>query len=64
MALDDHALDILFRTARTKWEWTDAPVTDDDLTALYDLLKLGPTSANSSRRDASSLSAHRKARRN
>ena len=48
MALDDLALDTLFRTARTKWEWTDAPVTDADLTALYDLVKLGPTSANSS----------------
>ncbi len=48
MKLDDAALDTLFRTTRTKWEWTDQPVTDDDLTALYDLVKLGPTSANSS----------------
>lgn len=48
MALDDTALDTLFRTARTKWEWTDQPVTDDDLKALYDLVKLGPTSANCS----------------
>jgi 3-hydroxypropanoate dehydrogenase len=48
MALDDTALDTLFRTARTKWEWTDQPVTDDDLRALYDLVKLGPTSANCS----------------
>jgi 3-hydroxypropanoate dehydrogenase len=48
MALDDHALDILFRAARTKWEWTEAPVTDDDLVALYELVKLGPTSANCS----------------
>jgi 3-hydroxypropanoate dehydrogenase len=48
MALDDPALDALFRTARTKWEWTDQPVTDDDLNALYELVKLGPTSANSS----------------
>jgi 3-hydroxypropanoate dehydrogenase len=48
MALDDHALDILFRAARTKWEWTDQPVTDEDLTAVYELVKLGPTSANSS----------------
>ena len=46
MALDDLALDTLFRAARTKWEWTDAPVTDEDLAALYDLVKLGPTSAN------------------
>ncbi len=48
MALDDHALDTLFRAARTKWEWTDQPVTDEDLAAVYELVKLGPTSANSS----------------
>jgi 3-hydroxypropanoate dehydrogenase len=48
MALDDQALDTLFRNARTKWEFTDAPVTDEDLRALYNLVKLGPTSANSS----------------
>ncbi len=47
MALDDGALDILFRTARTKWEFTDEPITDDELKALYDLVKMGPTSANS-----------------
>ncbi len=46
MALDDQALDVLFRAARTKWEFTDEPVTDDDLRAVYDLLKMGPTSAN------------------
>jgi len=44
--LDENALDVLFRAARTKWEWTDEPVTDDDLKALYELVKLGPTSAN------------------
>jgi 3-hydroxypropanoate dehydrogenase len=48
MALDDAALDLLFRNARTKWEFTDEPVTDDELRALYDLVKLGPTSANCS----------------
>jgi len=46
MALDDAALDALFRTARTKWEFTDEPVTDDDLRAIYDLVVNGPTSAN------------------
>lgn len=46
--LDDHALDTLFRTARTRYGWTDAPVTESDLRALYDLVKMGPTSANSS----------------
>jgi 3-hydroxypropanoate dehydrogenase len=48
MALDDPALDILFRAARTKWQWTDEPVTDEDLAALYELVKLGPTSGNCS----------------
>jgi 3-hydroxypropanoate dehydrogenase len=48
MALDDHALDTLFRSARTKWQWTEEPVTDADLAALYELVKVGPTSANSS----------------
>ena len=48
MKLDDQALDALFRTARTRWEFTDEPVTDDDLRALYELVKLGPPSANSS----------------
>jgi 3-hydroxypropanoate dehydrogenase len=48
MALDDAALDTIFRAARTTWEFTDQPVTDEDLHALYDLVKLGPTSANCS----------------
>jgi 3-hydroxypropanoate dehydrogenase len=48
MALDDAALDMLFRNARTQWEFADEPVTDDDLKAIYELAKLGPTSANSS----------------
>lgn len=46
--LDDAALDALFRSARTQNKWTDAPVTDEELHALYDLLKYGPTSANAS----------------
>jgi len=46
--LDENALDVLFRAARTKWEFTEQPVTDDELTALYELVKLGPTSANCS----------------
>lgn len=46
--LDDTALDGLFRTARTHYRWTDATVTDDELRTVYDLLKMGPTSANCS----------------
>ena len=44
--LDDAALDQLFRTARTHNAWLPKPVPDDLLRRLYDLLKWGPTSAN------------------
>jgi 3-hydroxypropanoate dehydrogenase len=46
MALDDAALDQLFRTARTHNAWLDKPVSDDTLRELYDLMKWAPTSAN------------------
>jgi 3-hydroxypropanoate dehydrogenase len=46
-ALDDAALDVLFRTARTQNKWLDRPVSDAQLRALYDLVRWGPTSANS-----------------
>lgn len=42
------ALDQLFRSARTYQGWTDTPITEGDVRDLYDLLKWGPTSANSS----------------
>lgn len=48
MALDAAGLDLLLREARTHNRFTDEPVTDDELRALHDLLKQGPTSANSS----------------
>ncbi|MEN2746955.1 malonic semialdehyde reductase [Sphingomonas sp. T9W2] len=44
--LDDQALDTLFRSARTFNHYTDRPVTDADLQAIWDLMKRGPTSAN------------------
>jgi 3-hydroxypropanoate dehydrogenase len=47
-ALDDASLDTLFRNARTHNVWLDRPVSDDTLRRLYDLVKWGPTSANSS----------------
>ena len=46
--LDDSALALLFRDARTHNGWTDQPVTDDELKAAVDLAKMGPTSANTS----------------
>lgn len=46
-ALTDESLDILFRQARSHNDWQDKPVSDDLLKQLYDLTKMGPTSANS-----------------
>ncbi len=48
MTIDDAAQAALFRDARTHNAWTDQPVTDDDLRAVFDLMKWGPTSANCS----------------
>lgn len=45
--LDDAALDLIFRKARTQNGWLDQPVTDEEIRRIYDLLKWGPTSANS-----------------
>jgi 3-hydroxypropanoate dehydrogenase len=47
-SLDDAALDLLFRQARTHNGWTDRTVSDETLRELYDLLRMGPTSANCS----------------
>ncbi len=46
--LSDDGLDLLFRNARTHRAWLDRPVSDVMLQALYDLARLGPTSANCS----------------
>ena len=45
--IDDATLDILLRKARTLKKWRDRPVTREQLVALYDLMKWGPTSHNS-----------------
>jgi 3-hydroxypropanoate dehydrogenase len=47
MQLDDRSLDILFREARTHSAWLDKPVGDDLLRQVYELMKWGPTAANS-----------------
>jgi 3-hydroxypropanoate dehydrogenase len=44
--IDDAALDRLFREGRTYNGFTDEPVTEAQLRALWDLVKMGPTSAN------------------
>lgn len=45
-ALSDNTLDVLFREARTHNGWQDKAVHEDTLRALWDLIKMGPTSAN------------------
>lgn len=44
--LGDAALDQLFRKARSYNGWQDRPVSDEQLHAIWDLVKMGPTSAN------------------
>src|SRR5580704_3243407 len=46
--LNDEALDTIFRKARTHSSFLPQPVSDDLLHQLYNLYKLGPTSANTS----------------
>jgi len=46
--LDRASLDQLFREARTNNGWLDRPVSDEQLRGIYELMKWGPTSANSS----------------
>src|SRR5437867_11855638 len=46
--LNDDALDVIFRTARTYNGWLDKPVSDETLSEIYNLMKWGPTSANAS----------------
>jgi 3-hydroxypropanoate dehydrogenase len=44
--LDDAGLDTIFRTARSYNGYDDTPVTEADIRAIYELVKMGPTSAN------------------
>ena len=44
--VSDEGLNLLFRAARTHNVWLDKPVDDALLRQVYDLAKLGPTSAN------------------
>src|SRR5712675_476615 len=46
-AISSEPLDQIFRTARTYNGWSDTPVDEGIVRDLYDLLKWGPTSANS-----------------
>ena len=44
--LNDAALDQLFRTARTYNAYLNTPVSNEQLEAVWELMKYGPTSAN------------------
>src|SRR5690606_26653439 len=46
--IDTAAQDILFLNARSQNGWRDEPVDAATLRRLYDLMKMGPTSANCS----------------
>ena len=46
-AIGNAALDRIFLQARTHRAWLDRPVSDEDLRRIFDLMKWGPTSANS-----------------
>jgi 3-hydroxypropanoate dehydrogenase len=44
--VDQQCLDTLWLKARTQNGWRDTPVTDAQLRQIYDIVKHGPTSAN------------------
>jgi 3-hydroxypropanoate dehydrogenase len=46
LALSRDAQDLLFRSARTANTFTDEPVSDEQVRAIYDLAKWAPTSMN------------------
>ncbi|MFF3324643.1 malonic semialdehyde reductase [Streptomyces sp. NPDC002889] len=46
LVLDSAAQDLLFREARTANSFTDEPVTEEQVQAIYDLVKYGPTAFN------------------
>ena len=46
LAIDDVTADRLFRTARTVTSFAESDVTDQQLAAVYDLIKWGPTAMN------------------
>ncbi|MFI0737126.1 malonic semialdehyde reductase [Streptomyces sp. NPDC021100] len=48
LALDTAAQDLLFREAHTANAFTDEPVSDEQMQALYDLIKYAPTAFNQS----------------
>lgn len=46
LVLDEAAQDLLFREARTANAFTDEPVSDEQINAIFDLVKWAPTAMN------------------
>lgn len=46
--LSGEAIDLILRDARSHYAWTDKPVTDETLRAIFEITINGPTSMNSS----------------
>jgi len=46
LTLSADAQDLLFREARTANRFTEEPVSDEQVAAIYDLMKFGPTAMN------------------
>src|SRR5262249_59745535 len=45
--LDDASLKLLLTEARTQNGWLPTPISDEQLKRIYDIVRMGPTSANS-----------------
>ena len=45
--LDADSIALILTEARSHYAWTDRPVSDDQLRAIYDIVKMGATSMNS-----------------
>ncbi|OEV12355.1 malonic semialdehyde reductase [Streptomyces nanshensis] len=48
LALEQTAQDLLFHDAHTAYTFSDEPVSDEQIQAVYDLVKLAPTAFNQS----------------
>jgi len=46
LAIDPQAADLIFREGRTAYSFTDEPVPDAELAAIYDLVRHAPTAMN------------------
>lgn len=45
--LEQPALDLILTRARSHYAWRDTPVTDEQISRMYDIVKMGSTSMNS-----------------